>query len=297
MDFIQQYFTNPIWDRTGYNEVNTVVYAAIALAAAYGMYRILKKEKIRIDKTFIISVIPFILLGSTIRSIVDAVDRGAMAANGDALFGLLGAVQGSHVYDYGYLTVTPGIYVVIGLLTFLSILLANRLKKPMLAPVFGAVLWLFHFLILLPMFKYWTYGALVLVLAGIGGAGGYFYFKRLGIRTFSSLAVFSHALDGAATYVTIDVWNRLEPACSKLGQCYGEQHVVSRGIGEFGNALFAPIGGFFLFYLIKVVFSIVATQVVENDAKGEERDFILLLLIIFGLAPGIRDLLTLLMGA
>jgi uncharacterized membrane protein len=297
MDFITQYFINPIWDRSGYNPVNTIVYAGIALASAYVMYRVLKKEKVKIDQNFILSVLPFILLGSTVRSLVDASDRGALLANSSALFGLLGAVFNSHIYDYGYLTVTPGIYVVIGLLTFASVLVANRLKKPMLAPAFGIALWLFHFILLLPMMQYWAYGLMVLALALGASLAAYVYLKRAKVRSFAVLAVFSHAFDGAATYVTINIWNRFEPACAKMGHCYGEQHVLSSGLGDFGNIIFAPIGGFFLFFLVKVIFSTVAAQLVEQDSKGEERDFILLLLIIFGLAPGMRDILTLLMGA
>ncbi len=297
MGFFEQYFIQPIWDRTGYNPVNTITYGIIALLAAYGMYLVLKKEKIHIDQKFVLSIIPFILLGSTIRSVVDAVDRGAMGAHRDALFGLLGAVQDSHIYDYGYITVTPGIYVVIGLLTFFSVLIANRLKKPMLAPVFGLILWIPHIVILLPMMAYWVYGLLVMALAFLGGLAGYFYLKRAGVRPFASLVVFSHAFDGAATYITINIWNKFEPACFKLGHCYGEQHVVSAGLGDFGNMLFAPIGGYFLFFLVKLLFSTVAAEVTEKDAKGEERDFIILLLIIFGLAPGVRDILTLMTGA
>ncbi len=297
MDFFQQYFIEPIWDRTGYNPVNTIVYGLIALAAAYLMYKILKKEKVHIDQKFVLSVIPFILLGSTMRSIVDAADRGSMGAHRDALFGLLGAVQDSHIYDYGYLTVTPGIYVVIGLLTFFSILVANRLKKPLLAPAFGLALWVPHLIFLLPLMTYWTYGLLVLVLAFIGGLAGYFYLVHVKVRPFSSLVVFAHALDGAATYVTISIWNKFEPACTQMRHCYGEQHVVSAGVGELGNTLFAPIGGYFLFFAIKLIFSAIAAQVTEKDAKGQERDFIILLLIIFGLAPGVRDILTLMTGA
>ncbi|MFH1447595.1 MAG: DUF63 family protein [Candidatus Micrarchaeota archaeon] len=301
MGFFEDHFISPIWDKTGYNAINTPVYAVIALAAAYMMYLILKKEKIRIDRNFVLSVIPFILLGSTLRSLVDAVDRGTMQANADALFGLLGFIYSTHIYDYGYLTVSPGIYIVIGLLTFFSVLAANRLKKPMLAPAFGGVLWAFHFILLVPMMKYLAFGALVIALALLGGAAGYLYLKRQGLRPFASIAVFAHALDGAATYVTIDLWNRFEPLCTELRHCYGEQHILSDAIGQFGNVFFGPgriyLGGFFLFYLVKLLFSGAAAVVIEKDSKGDEKDFILLLLIIFGFAPGMRDLLTLLMGA
>jgi uncharacterized membrane protein len=297
MGFIEQYFIGPIWDRTGYNPVNTLVYALIALAAAYAMYSVLRRERIRIDRNFILSVVPFVLLGSTVRSLVDAADRGSLLSHASSYFGFLGFVYETHVYDYGYLTVTPGIYVVVGLLTFSSILVANRLKKPFLAPLFGSLLWLFHLVLLLPMMDYWVYGPVVLGLTILGTGAGFLYLRRLKVRAFSAFAVFAHAFDGAATFVTIDIWNRFESLCTERGHCYGEQHVLSDALGQFGNLIFAPIGGFFLFYLVKVLFSTFAAQVVEKDSKGEEREFILLLLIIFGLAPGMRNMLTLLMGA
>ncbi len=301
MGFFEEYFIGPIWDRTGYNSVNTVVYSLLALIAAYLIYRILKKENIKIDQAFVLSIIPFVLLGSTVRSLVDAADRGALSSHSDSFFGFLGFIYNTHIYDYGYLTVSPGIYVVIGLLTIASVLVANRLKRPMLAPAFGGILWAFHFILLFPMMNHITYGVFVIVLTAIAWAAGFLFFKKKGVRPFTSIVVAAHALDGAATYITIDIWNRFEPLCRNFGHCYGEQHVVSDAIGQIGNFLFGPgalfIGGFFLFYLVKVGFSAFAGYVVEKDSRGQERDFIILLLVIFGLAPGIRDLLTLVMGA
>ncbi|MCX6778395.1 MAG: DUF63 family protein [Candidatus Micrarchaeota archaeon] len=296
MDFFQEFFVNPIWERTGYNSVNTLAYAAIALVSAYAILSILKKEKVKIDSNFILAIVPFILLGSTIRSITDAVDRGAAEASRNALFGLVGRIVDSHVYDYGYLTVTPGIYVVIGLFTLACVLIFNRKWGMARMAQFGFAVWLTQILILAPMMKYWAYGLLVLTLAFLGWAIAYFVLRK-NVSLIPSLPIFAHALDGAATYVVIDIWNKLEPACYQGQRCYFEQHVLSRAIGDAGSVIFGAIGGMFLFYLIKVGISAWAVSVVSEEKNAEMKNYVLLLLLIFGLAPGVRDLLTLVVGA
>ena len=64
---------------------------------------------------------------------------------------------------------------------------------------------------------------------------------------------------------------------------YGEQHV-------FGNFLFS-LGGPLLFFLVKIAFVYAAVFVFRREAKGEARTYLLLLITIFGLAPGVRDAL------
>ncbi|MEW6328653.1 MAG: DUF63 family protein [Candidatus Micrarchaeota archaeon] len=290
-DFFQEFFVKPIDDRTGYNTINTLAYALLALAAAYFIYRGFRKLKIKIDERFVISTIPFILLGSTARVVTDAIDRGVLQAHRDFLFGLTGALLDSHIYDYGYLTTTPGIYVVVGLITLASVLLCNKTKRMDLLPYIGLALWLPHFVILLPTMKFFAYLLVILALAVAGFLFGVAVLRLSKIKNyFSSGIVFSHALDGAATFVILNVFNPLE------GKAFFEQHVLSRALGDAGSLLFGAYG-MLLFYLVKVIFSTVAAVVVENDASNqEERNYIILLLMVFGLAPGVRDALTMLCG-
>jgi uncharacterized membrane protein len=74
------------------------------------------------------------------------------------------------------------------------------------------------------------------------------------------------------------------------GLCYQEEHV-------FGGFLAGFDFGLVVFLLIKVAFSILACYVIEKELKNEHsRNFVYLLIIIFGLAPGVRDALRLLAG-
>ncbi|MBI4399525.1 DUF63 family protein [Candidatus Micrarchaeota archaeon] len=286
-DIIQTYFIDPIWQRSGYNTINTVVYAVIALVAAYAIFKLLRTLRIRIDEKFVLYIMPFILFGSTLRVLTDITDRGMIGGYRDYLFGLMGTIIDSHVYDYSYFTVTPGIYIVVGLLTLASVIFFHKIKRFDLLPWFGTVLWLSQLILLIPAFKFYSYGILVLALALVGLGTGLVVLKHIKAKSyFPSIVVFSHSLDGAATYVVLNVFSSLE------NKQFFEQHVLSRGIGDVGEAVFGPGNGMLLFFLVKVAFATLATVVLEKEENAEEKNYVVLLLSIFGLAPGVRDLLT-----
>ena len=263
-DFFYEYFVRPIDEHTGYNPVNTITYAAIALISAYLILKLLKREKVAISERFVLSVIPFVLFGSSFRVLVDA-----------------------GVLPYNYVTVTPGIYIWVGLLTLASVLLFNRMKRLDLLPYFGGALFFVAFLFAIPHFRFFDYFTFVALLALTGAAFGNVAFNQVGLpRSWANLlVVFAHSLDGAATWVTIDMFGPM------IGRAYFEQHVVTNIIAQF-------FGGFWAFYLIKVLFAIAAVYLLEtsDDVKKEDKNYILLLLIIFGLAPGVRDSLRMLSG-
>ena len=282
--FIEEYFIEPIWDRTGYNLVNTLVYAAIALGVAWLLYKVLRRERIVIDEKFVLSIIPFILLGSTARVITDAVDTGVMALyRGNPIADF---ILESQIYDYSYLTVTPGIYVLVGAITIAAVFGLNRARRPELIAPLGMVLWLSQLLLLSPILQFWSFTALALGLALMGTCAGYLVLKQLKIASLTgSLVVFGHALDGAATYVMIDLFG------PSVGKQYFEQHVLSRTIGTIGNSMF-------VYFLVKVAFATLVMIAVEKDSENrQELFYVALLLLIFGLAPGVRDILRMLAGA
>ncbi|MCX6772485.1 MAG: DUF63 family protein, partial [Candidatus Micrarchaeota archaeon] len=110
MGFVEDYFVKSIFERTGYNMVNTLAYAAIALGALYLIWSFLKKKGFDFaSRDFLYGVGAFVLFGSTARVLTDAVDAGHS----------LGVL--SQMFGYGYLTVTPGIYIVTAALFLFSI--------------------------------------------------------------------------------------------------------------------------------------------------------------------------------
>lgn len=303
-DFISEYFIKPIWSHSGYNPVNTAVYAVLALSAAYLIYSHFKKSRIKIDANFILSIIPFVLLGSTVRVITDSIDTGVMqkyvSGNAGSFFaGIYSAILNSHIYDYptesgnlfSYFMTSPGIWILTAAIVFASMLICHYSNRWKLLPYFGLALWFPHLLLLIPMSRNYSLFLLIILLAILATYLSSLILKRYKISGAAPLAVvFSHALDGAATFTVIDVASKV------LGTNYGEQHVVSRFIGE----IFASTGyGFFLFFLVKVALASAFAYLIstEKDADDQQKTFLFLILIIIGLAPGVRDALRLLTGA
>jgi uncharacterized membrane protein len=275
-DLITDFFLNPIADRTGYNPINTLFYAALAIAAVYLIWLAFKKFKIRIGDDFFYGVLSFVLFGSTARVVTDAVDMGTLTAATP----LHSLVLNSGLYQYGFLTVSPGIYVVVASLLLISIAILHRFGRMDLLKYIGIALFAFNFILLLPFFHYWMHAIPVLLMAAIPLAIAYYYFRDLP----SALVVGAQALDGAATFYIIDIFSPLS------GISYFEQHVISRAVGEFMDT-------YLLFYVIKIAIAFAAAYFVGREKMPmDEKRFILLIFIIIGLAPGLRDLLRMMAG-
>ena len=275
-NFINRYYLDPIWSHEGYNIVNTLTYALIAIAAVYLIFYVLKKY-VTIDKKFVYGVLSFIPLGSTLRVVTDSIDTGVFKP----VTPFHAWVLDSHIFDYGYITVSPGIYVLTAALLFISIAILHRIKRMDLLWVVGTVLWLPNFLLLIPFMKYAAYAIPILVLALIPAYLAFRYFKD----EILAGIVAGHSLDGAATFFVIDVFSKM------TGLQYGEQHVFASGIGALG-------GSYIPFYLIKIAVSFAAAYfVMKENMPEDEKRYIALVLMIMGFAPGIRDILRMMTGA
>jgi len=129
---------------------------------------------------------------------------------------------------------------------------------------------------------YAIYAFPILLLAAIPTYIAWMYFKNM-----SSVGVVAgQALDGAATFFVIDFFSEI------TGIQYFEQHVV----GGFIGTLF---GTYFVFYLVKVAIAFLAVHVLkkEEGLDIEDMRFIALALMIMGFAPGIRDVLRMVVGS
>ncbi len=275
-NFIYDYFIQPIWDRTGYNIVNTLAYAMIAIAAIFLLHRGLK-GRVRIDDGFIWGVLSFVLFGSTVRVVTDSIDNGRFLP----ITPLHEFVLQSHLWDYSYFTVTPGIYIVTAALMLLSLALLHRVKRTELLGLVGIILWLPHFLLLVPLMEYAAFAIPIFALALIPAYLAWLYFRQMP----HALIVAGQALDGAATFFIIDIFS------SVSGIRYFEQHVV-------GSAIGAIFGTYFAFYLLKVGIGFAAAYMIRKEGMdAEDASFIALVLMIMGFAPGIRDILRMVVGA
>jgi uncharacterized membrane protein len=89
----------------GYNPVNTTVYAFVFVVAAYFIFKILNKLKLKVDRKLAIGIAPFVLMGSIFRVLDDA--------------GILS----------GFLFFTPGIYFFIFAVTIVALLASLFIQK------------------------------------------------------------------------------------------------------------------------------------------------------------------------
>ncbi len=275
-NFINTYFIEPIWSHTGYNMVNTLVYAAAALISLYLVFAWLKK-RVAIDNDFICGTLVFVLLGSTVRAVTDAIDTGVFGPASP----LHSLIIDSGIYDYGYLTVSPGIYIVIAFLFLSSVAVLSRYGRMDLLKFAGAALWLPNILLLLPFMEFAVFILPVLALAAVPTALAYLYFRDIVLTG----VVAGHSLDGAATFFIIEFFPKF------TGIYYFEQHVLSAAVaGFFGSYLF--------FFLVKIAVAFAAAYVLrEEKMDSGERNYVALVLMVMGFAPGIRDVLRMAAGA
>ena len=269
MDPIQQYFIGPILSNGWFNPVNTAVYSVLLIIGVWLVYRLLMKMKISIDMKFALALLPFIFWGSSTRVLHDA-------AVADALPPALNAFYAAPFFP------TPGSYFItfglaLGVL-LISLLVQKFVRFPYWKAMFsiGAVLCIIN-IILTPFV---TFLPLALIVGITLLWTALFYPPtRLYPQHFSlpNLGILSaHFLDASATFIALSMFG------------YLEQHVVPRMlIFDFG-----PISMF----VLKIAVVVPVLILIDRYTKDTDKNFINFLkivILILGLAPGLRDLLRL----
>jgi len=284
MDFLNDYFLNPILSNGWFNPINSIVYGIILAAAVYLVFRLLKRMSIRIDRHFLYAILPFVLWGASTRVLHDAAYAGVLTGALGGFYSLpIFPTPGSY-----FITFTLALAVLVG-----SLLVQKFVKLPywkcMLAA--GIALDIINFILLprfypIPMLMIlgitglWT--ALFLLLyrfAGMVDAKRSRVFVALKeIFTLDNSCILSaHMLDASATFVALAFFG------------YAEQHPLPRTLIALSNpaAMFA----------LKLVVLIPVLYIIDHySEKGEFRNFLKIVILILGLAPGLRDAIRLMVG-
>lgn len=286
--FVDQYFISPIWDKSGYNMVNTLAYAIVALISVYLVYLYMQRKKEGVSNEFVAGALAFTLFGSSLRVITDSISAGTMqkfasaGASGPIANMLYPQILSSHALDYGYLTVSPGIYIIVAALFLSAYALERKLGIRNLAAGIGLAGGVASLVVLSPMFVNWIYLAYILALVSVVFIAAYAF---LGLREFLDfMPIVAQALDGAGTWVAID-WFRPDG-----GAQYWEQHVLSGGIGGA-----TPLG-YGLFFILKAAFAAAAVYALRGEKNAQAGRMALLVIMIIGFAPGLRTAIRLLAG-
>ena len=271
--FWTEFFARPILEYSGYNLVNTLVYGVILLAIAFFIvYPLFNRRGVKFDYRFMLAVLPYIVFGSLLRifeekhSVIFLLHRSA------------------NPFEFGFYTISPGIYVLVGLITIaaliVSIFIGKKFQRDKIE-IFGfiglipALILVLHHLINLVHF--WEFAFVYAVVMAIVSAL-YIAFKKLNWNVVKSklnvLVLASHTLDGTATFTALTFF-----------KSFGEQHVVS----NFFIQNFSPVS----FLIIKVAIVLIILYVIDKElteTKYENlKGFMKIFIAILGFAPGIRD--------
>ncbi len=265
MGFVEQYFIDPLVQGTGYNIYNTVAYALILILAAFATLKLLRYLKIKIDDKFVFGVFPFIILGGALRALEDAQILSSLLFKTPLIYFAVFAVAfvalaGSKLAERYVKLAYHKIWFIIGIALVL-IFLTQVTVVNQLALTVMVVLTIFWTILLIFVKKFSD------------------RIKKLEkFFTWENTAILDvHMFDATTTFVAISYFP------------YFEQHVLpSFLIGLFGPAV--------MFVLKFVVIAIVLHVLDKEVNKKEERMFIKFIIIILGLAPGLRNFLRLIMG-
>jgi len=256
-----------------FNPVNTLVYAVILILAVYLVYKyIIKRMNIAIDSKFLYAIIPFIFWAATTRVLHDAAFAGVLK-------GSIGRFYSMNIFP------TPGSYFITFTLALavlvLSLAIQKRFNKEYwkVMIVIGIALCSIN-LYLLPfrtiISAYYLFPIFSLCVFFVYLM--HMIIKKLGIKfwgKWDSFIVLSHLLDATSTFVAIEYFG------------YAEQHVLPRFlIGIFGPWIMFPL---------KLIFVIPALCLFNKEIKDNDfRNFLKMVLLVLGLAPGLRDTIRLL---
>jgi len=273
--------------------VSEIVYGILVVIALYGLMQILKKWDIKIDTTFFIAILPYVIYGSVVRVLEDA-----------EFF----------TEPLVYWFVTPLVYFQtlfwFLLILLIGIILSKKIKHKLITPInvvfVGGLCLLTPFIYITSLWMQghqWSYSngvrldifilvSFILFTIILAVYGVCKYFKRYpwliiytGIINLSM--IFGHMLDGFASWISI-----YDPL--KMGlPAYIEKHPASDMLMQIWPPLF-PIVKFLLIIVVIYIFDIIY----KKDFEEYPRLVPLLKIGIFilGFAPGLRDLLRVCMG-
>jgi uncharacterized membrane protein len=279
-DFIYKYYIDPIRMGQPYNIVDTLTYALILVLGVYLLYRWMSQSTwlsdigFKIDARFILATLPYVVLGGLLRVVQDT-----------------GMLTG----DFQFLLVTPLIYFVLFFFTISMLFLSRYLtlqgftKSFLTFYTFAGIM--SAFVVLLVLFawgiNYAHVDLFILAIIPLMALTATFlvwacmrYLLRWEYVTdpLYLILIFGQLLDASATSYGID----LHPSVR-----YIEQHVVGSGLIELTHTAFVM----FPLKLVVLFPAIYIMELYRKEANPAFWHLVLLAMIVVGLAPGIRDMM------
>ncbi len=278
-DFIYKYYIDPIKTGQAYNVVDTLTYAIILVLSVYLLYRwmsastFLAGSGFSFDRNFILATVPYVILGGLLRVIEDT---------------------GMITSDWKYLLITPLIYFtlfffVIGVMFLSRYLTVRGVTKSFITfYAFAGMLAVVIASLILLAFGMTHNGVDLFILAiiplmGLTATAVVWAVMRYALKwTYVSdplyiTLLFGQLLDASATSYGIDFHPHIR---------YVEQHVV-------GSALIDLTGTAFVMFPLKLLVlfpAVYVMQLYRREANPAFWHLVLLAMIVVGFAPGVRDM-------
>ncbi len=257
-EFINENFLFPLCRY--YTTIGTLTYGLILVLAVVGTYKLLKRLKIKIDKKFFIGVLPFIIYGGWTRALRDH---------------KLGIYQSN-------LFCSPPIYFFVFLITLVSLLLGILIEKSSKKKKFSyhktmgviGICFLLYNATLTSITNIFAF-SFVLFLIGIWFLVffGIHKIKPKLLSIVNTGILTSHLFDASATFTALTFFG------------YYEQHVLP-------SFLIDIFGAWIMFPLKIIVVWVVLALIDRSKEDVFFKRFLKIIILILGLALGIRDFLT-----
>ncbi len=272
-EFVYKYYIDPIRYGQPYTLIDTLTYALLLIAAIYLIHRWFEREGIAVDRDFILSTLPYVVLGGLLRVVQDA-----------------GLIQS----DLQFLLVTPLIFFSLFLFTVGALYTARAVRANAetaatlrlyrwigigACALVGLVLLLFgvsETLIALDVLGI-ILATAVATTAAVWLSVRYLLKWEFVVDPLYICLIFGHMLDASATSFGID----LHPLQ------YVEQHVVGSALIEWTGTAFAM----FPLKLAVVVPAIYILEMYRKEGNSILWHLVILAMIVVGLAPGVRDMM------
>ncbi len=257
LEYIRQNF---VYLHPGYTTLNTVVFGiilGICILFIIKMFKYIKKD----PADLMIPLIPFIFFGSSARALVD-----------------------NNIYPLTYILVTPGIYVLTGLMAIITLLTAIFIENKThfdykyFIFIVGAVLCIPNIIFIGPI----NLIATLQVLGVWALISSIFVILRnkwsLLKDKFNLSVLMAHLFDASSTYIAVDYYG------------YYEQHVLPSALtGLFGTAI--------VMFPLKIIVILGALYIIDTYIEDRTiANMLKLAIFILGLAPGLRNFLSLIIG-
>lgn len=239
-----------------YTPEATIIYGLILCLFVYGAYKLLNKLKIKINSKLLIGLLPFIIYGGWTRALRD-----------------------HNIIYNGWTWCSPiyfAIFIITVILLVISVLIGKKIKisyhKILFS--FGVALLIFNalfttisningFLVVLALLIFWS-----AVMLGIHKI------KPKILSLENAGIMIAHLLDASSTYTALTFFG------------YSEQHVLP----NFLINIFGPV----VMFPLKIIVVFFVLYILDNHCEDKSlRNFIKIVVLILGLALGVRDWLTL----